>query len=80
MGEKRVIEATGVDVVCDEQRGAVGDAHNPDGHALIGVERSAGDDVAEEVAADAAATEKHHGEHRLHRRRHLHNLDSSGGN
>jgi hypothetical protein len=28
--------------------------------------------VAEEVAADAAAAEEHHGEHRLHRRRHFH--------
>ena len=37
------------------------------------MERPAGDDVAEEVAADAAAAEQH----RLHRRRHLHHLDLS---
>ena len=43
---------------------------------LNGVEGTAGDDVAEEVAADAAAAEEHHGENRLHRRRHLRNLDS----
>jgi hypothetical protein len=40
------------------------------------VEGTAGHDVAEEVAADAATAEEHHGEHRLHRRRHFDNLDS----
>jgi hypothetical protein len=44
------------------------------GSHLLGVERSAGDDVVEEMAADAAAAEEHHGEHRLHGRRHLRNL------
>lgn len=32
--EERVIQAAGADVVCDEQRGAVGNAHHPDGDAL----------------------------------------------
>lgn len=45
---------------------------------LVGVEGTTGDDVAEEVAADAAAAEEHHGEHRLHWCRHLCNFDSPG--
>jgi hypothetical protein len=43
---------------------------------LVGVEGAAGHDVTEEVAANAAAAEEHHGEHQLHRRRHFRNLDS----
>lgn len=39
LGEERIIEAAGVDVVGDEQGGAIGDANHPDGHALSAISR-----------------------------------------